>query len=174
MIKKAKQVSEQKKGVTEEAACPTDLDNARHDEQREVMKVINERGESPFLWKNLQKYHKKPILREGKYWCVTFNQWPYAHTKFNFLLIHREYVTDLSQITPAAAGELIELAGWLVETYQIKGGALCMRFGATDWSAGSVNHLHAQLVVPDLTDPDYQPVRFKIGKDPDKLKSGSG
>jgi len=36
-----------------------------------------------------------------------------------------------------------------------------------------VAHLHAQLVMPDLADKDYQPVRIKIGKSVNQLKNKS-
>ncbi len=149
----------------------TDLDNARHADQRQIMQTINDRDESPFLLKNLRKYHPLPILKKGKYWYVTPNQWPYDHTQYHFLIIHQEDISDLTQVTPEAAQELIELSQWLQQKYKLVGGALCMRFGDTNYTGGSVRHLHAQFIVPDIKAPNYQPVRFKIGKDADKIEN---
>lgn len=147
-----------------------DLDNSRYQEQYDIMRTIIENDESPFLLKNLRKYHRQEILKEGKYWYVTPNQWPYDHTKYHFLIIHQEYLTNISQITPQASVELIKMVQWLINKYNIPGGAFCMRFGDTNYSAGTVNHLHAQFIVPDIEAPDYKPTRFKIGKNFNKLE----
>jgi hypothetical protein len=40
---------------------------------------------------------------------------------------------------------------------------MAMRFGETKYSAGTVKHLHAQFIVPDVDQPDFEPVRIKIG-----------
>jgi diadenosine tetraphosphate (Ap4A) HIT family hydrolase len=147
-----------------------DLDNARHDDQRDIMKTIIEADESPFLLENLRKYHQKEILREGKNWYVTYNQWPYNNTKLHFLIIHQEYVTSIDQITPEAAQELLDHAAWLTKKFNVPGGAFCMRFGDTNYSAGTVDHLHAQYIVPDLNAEEYKPTRFKIGKNKEDVE----
>lgn len=146
-----------------------DLDNARYDDQAAVMQDIKDAQHCPFCEQNLRRYHKQPIIRETKHWLLTPNQWPYKHTKHHFLAIYREHITSLQEIDPQAGQELIELYAWLEKEYQIPGGGWVMRFGDTKFSAGSVSHLHSQFIVPDIDDPDYQPVRVKLGKSPNKL-----
>lgn len=141
-----------------------DLDNARVDEQRRVMQEIMEVGHCPFCSENLAKYHKQPILREGKFWLVTHNQWPYQFTKLHLLFIYKTHVTHLNEIDPESGRELIELAQWAATEYEVPGGGLAMRFGDTDYSAGTVAHLHAQFLVADIEAEGYEPVRIKIGK----------
>jgi ATP adenylyltransferase len=143
-----------------------DLDNARLDEQRQVMEQIVAAGHCPFCLENFRQYHKLPILKEGKYWLLTQNQWPYVHTKHHFLLILKEHQEELAELDPAAGQELIELSQWAVKEYQLPGGALALRFGDTNYSAGTVKHLHGQLIQPDILAADYadKPVKFKIGK----------
>lgn len=141
-----------------------DLDNARVDEQRQVMQEIMQADHCPFCSENFEKYNKQPILRAGKYWFVTNNQWPYAFTKLHLLFIYKTHVTHLTEIDPEAGRELIELAQWAQAEYAVPGGGLAMRFGDTDYSAGSVSHLHAQFLVPDIEAEGYEPVRVKIGK----------
>ncbi len=141
-----------------------DLENARLDEQRQVMREIIDADHCPFCRENLEKYHKEPILREGEYWLVTKNQWPYNFTRVHLLFIYKTHVTHLPEMAPAAGQELIELAQWAQAEYDVPGGGLAMRFGDTDHSAGTVAHLHAQFLVPDLEAPGFQPVRIKIGK----------
>lgn len=143
-----------------------DLENAgRYQSQKEVYRKVLENNESPFLLENLRKYHQEPILREGKYWYITANQWPYKGTKHHFLIIAQNYWTKLEEITPEAGAELIEMASWLRGKYKIRGGALCLRFGDPNYSAGSVTHLHAQFIEPDREAENFEPIRFKIGKE---------
>ena len=144
------------------------LANAREAEQKAVMEDIVEAKHCPFCRENLCKYHQEPILKEGKFWLVTNNQWPYKHTKHHFLLIYKVHAVSLNDLSPAAGQELFELLAEIEQAYDLKGGGFAMRFGDTDYSAGTVNHLHIQLIEPDLTDPDFVPVRIKIGKETEK------
>ena len=143
-----------------------DVDNSRFDEQRSVMKKIMAAGHCPFCWENLQKYHKLPILKEGQYWRLTTNQWPYTHTQIHLLAILKEHKETLSELDPQCGQELIEMFAWAEKNFSVPGGGFVIRFGDTDYSAGTVAHLHAQFLVPDIHDPDYdsKPVRVKIGK----------
>lgn len=143
-----------------------DLDNARVDEQRQVMRDIMAAGHCPFCLENLQKYHKTEILKEGAHWIVVPNQWPYVNTKVHLMFILKKHVEILADLDPAAGVELIELAQWAAKAYDIPGGGIAMRFGDTDYSAGTITHLHAHLIQPDIDAPNYdaKPVKFKIGK----------
>lgn len=142
-----------------------DLDNSRVDEQRAVMRQIVAEGHCPFCAENLHKYHKQPILKDGKYWLVTHNQWPYEHTKVHLLAIYKSHAEQLQHLSPEAGAELFQLLAELEQEFGFPGGGVAMRFGDTDYSAGTVNHIHAQIFVPDIDQPDFKAVRVKIGKD---------
>lgn len=141
-----------------------DLDNAREDEQKKVMKEIISADHCPFCLDNLKKYHKQPIIKEGKYWLLTNNQWPYKHTRYHLLAIYKEHATNLSELDPNSGKELLEFMQWLEKKYKIVGGGFAMRFGDTNYSAGTINHIHVQFIQPDLKSSKYEPVRIKIGK----------
>ena len=141
-----------------------DLDNARKDDQKQVMKDIIAAGHCPFCQDNLKKYHKQEILKDGKYWILTFNQWPYDHTKLHLLLILKQHAEKLSQLDPEAGKEMIEFLAWVEQKYQVPGGGICLRFGDTNYSAGTVKHLHVQFIVPKIENQNFEPVKFKIGK----------
>lgn len=143
-----------------------DLDNSRLEEQKKVMENIIKADHCPFCPQHLKKYHHKAILKTGRYWLLTENQWPYLHTKVHLLAIYHQHVEKLADLNIEAGKELFQLMQWAEKKYQIPGGALCLRFGRTDYSAGTVKHLHAQLIQPDIHHPDYlqEPVKLKIGK----------
>ena len=147
-----------------------DLDNARWPDQIAAMQKSLDNHESPFLLNNLDKYHHLPVIKKGEWWYITANQWPYEHTKLHFLIIATHYWTKIEQITPRAACEALSLAKWLIQEYKIPGGAWCIRFGDSNYSGATIDHLHWQFMVPDLTAPDYDRVHFSIGKKPEKIK----
>lgn len=145
-----------------------DPDNARVDEQKNVMAEILTAGHCPFCEENLRKYHQLPIIKEGDFWVITPNQWPYEHTQYHWLAIHRSHVETLQELTPEAGAELVVLLGEMERDYNLVGGGVGLRFGDSDYNAGTVSHLHAQLIIPDIDAPDFQPVRLKIGKEKEK------
>lgn len=142
-----------------------DIDNARLPEQRIAMEGIIARGQCPFCPGNLPPEHKQLVEKEGAYWFVTKNQWPYKNTREHFLIILKTHAENLSDIPAGAFSELGRIACWLENEKKIPGGALCMRFGDTEFSAGTVRHIHAQFIVPDTQRTGYKPTWFKIGKD---------
>lgn len=139
------------------------VNNSREKDQIEVMQKIADESHCPFCEENLRLYHKNPILKDGKYWLVTKNQWPYQHTKHHFLLIYKEHATVLADLAAEAGGELFTMIKELEKEYKFEGGGFSMRFGDTDFSAGTVNHLHVQLVIPDAMAKDFEPVKIKLG-----------
>ncbi|MEO8581800.1 MAG: hypothetical protein ABI425_04495 [Patescibacteria group bacterium] len=145
-----------------------DLDNARVDEQREVMKKIINEGHCPFCSENLHLYHTVANELEGDHWFITKNLWPYKNTKFHYLAILKRHAELVSELTNEEGAELIQLLGKLEKKLKVTGGGFAVRFGDTNYSAGTVKHIHAQFIVPDIDNDNFEPVRFKLGKDKDK------
>lgn len=145
-----------------------DIDNARYDDQRHVMQRIADNQECPFCLENLKKYHQRPILKEGEFWVLTENAWPYENTRVHLLAITKTHVEKLTELPKGAGDELMQLCAWAEQEYQVKGGGVSMRFGDTNYSAGTVYHLHAQFIVPDIDKEGFQPVRIKLGKEKEK------
>lgn len=141
------------------------LSNARHPEQASVMQKIVDDGVCPFCPEHLANYHKEPILKEGAYWLVTKNQWPYDETKHHFLAIAKDHVEDFTKLPPEAGKELIEFFQNICTEYNIAGGGLAMRFGSGEKNyANSVSHLHCHLIEPDMENPQHTGVKFKLSK----------
>lgn len=137
--------------------------NARVESQQKVMEQIARDGVCPFCKEHLGKYHEKPITHTGKWWVVTENMFPYKDTRVHLLFIHKEHITTISEVTPSAMKELFHFINAVVMEYDIQGGTFLWRFGDTKYNGSSVHHLHAQLVVGDIDDPNHTPVRVKIG-----------
>ncbi len=141
--------------------------NSRTEHQKIVMNKINEEGHCPFCRENLDKYHKKPILKEGNFWLLTDNQWPYENTKHQLLAIYKKHIEHISEIEAGASDELMAFLEEEVKKRNIPGGAVCMRFGSNPDKGNygsTVLHLHAHLIEPDLENPKKEKIKFKIGQ----------
>ena len=55
------------------------------------------------------------------------------------------------------------LGTWAVQKFELKGGALAMRFGETTYTGASVCHIHAHLIVPKTEKGKALTVEFPIG-----------
>jgi ATP adenylyltransferase len=132
------------------------LNNARKKEQIDVMKQIIKDGVCPFCRENLEKYHTKPIIFETKNWVVTENAWPYNLTKKHYLVINQNHIEHSSEITDDGWFEIKQILEKLEEKEGLKYGTLLMRFGDTNRTGATVNHLHFQIIQADENHPDYK------------------
>lgn len=143
------------------------LNAVRREDQAKVMNEIDQADHCPFCRENLDKYHKNPILKEGKFWLLTDNQWPYEKINHQLLAIYKTHIEHISEMDPEAGKELIELFTEETNRRNIPGGGVAMRFGRSeDGNYGSsVLHLHAHLIEPDLkalaSDESW---KFKFGQ----------
>ncbi|KKW09720.1 MAG: hypothetical protein UY47_C0006G0011 [Parcubacteria group bacterium GW2011_GWB1_49_7] len=149
------------------------LSAVRREDQAKVMEEIDKANECPFCRENLEKYHKNPIIKEGKFWLLTNNQWPYEKIKHQLLAIYKTHIEHLNEMEPEAGKELIEMFSEETKKRSIPGGGLAIRFGKSeDGNYGSsVLHIHAHLIEPDLKTlaPD-EAWKFKFGQPKDYTK----
>jgi diadenosine tetraphosphate (Ap4A) HIT family hydrolase len=141
-------------------------DNTTHRPSGAYGKVIDEikkAGVCPFCPENLSKYHKNPVLKEGKYWVLTKNFYPYEGAKHHILIIHKKHIETFEEIIPEAWEEIRSLIGSFLKNEKIIGGTFVMRFGDTAHTGASVSHLHANLVSPDVEDKNRKPILARIG-----------
>ena len=129
------------------------LVNIRRDDQKKVMEEIAANNHCPFCIENLNKYHKNPIIKDGKYWILTDNQWPYPNVKNQLLAIYKTHIEHISGMDPAAGSELIEMFKEETIKRNIPGGGIVIRFGSNPEKGNygsTVLHIHAHLIEPDL------------------------
>lgn len=140
------------------------FEHARTKEQIEVMKKAQQNGGCPFCWAVLENHHPKPIIKKGKWWWVSENGWPYEGTKLHLMFFYKDHISKISEINPDAFEELQELLTWIEKKYKIKGGGFFIRFGETERTGSSVQHLHAQLVIGNSKkDNKSEALRVKLG-----------
>lgn len=144
------------------------MSSIRREDQKKVMEEIKKEGHCPFCKENLEKYHKNPILKEGKFWILTDNQWPYEKIKHQLLAIYKNHIEHIEEMDPEAGKELLEMFIEESKKRKMKGGGLAMRFGSDPEHGNygsSVLHIHAHLIEPDLEKlDDTEAWRFKFGQ----------
>lgn len=128
-----------------------------------VINRIKGDGVCPFCPEHLLKYHKKPILAEGTHWLLTENMYPYKNAKHHLLAIHKKHVEHIKDLKPEAWAELVSSIQNEISKRKIKGGTFYMRFGNTDYTGATVTHLHANVITPDVDNPDRKPILARVG-----------
>jgi len=127
-----------------------------------VIAQIQKDGVCPFCPEQLEKYHKNPILIDKTHWLVTENMYAYKGTKHHFLLIHKNHIKHMNELSSEAWAELHEISNEVFGKYNVEGGAFLMRFGNTKYTGASVNHLHAHIICADPK-PDREPILARVG-----------
>lgn len=150
------------------------LSAVRREDQHVVMQEIAHEGHCPFCPEHLAKYHKNPIVSEGRFWLLTENQWPYDKVKQQLLAISKTHVEHLTELDPEAGSELFALFAAEAQKRQIAGGGVALRFGSSPLGnyGSSVKHLHAHLIEPDLAALEpTEAWKFKFGQSKDYRKT---
>lgn len=148
----------QKKEVT--------IKNARTDEYAEKLKNILARGICPFCPEHLKEFFPEEPLYQNDDWYLFKNQVPIKNTLQHLLVISKTHGTTMQDVSIKKIGNsFFEVIAWAEEHFKIPGGAIGFRFGDMDFSAGTVSHTHAQIIVPDIhTLKKDELVVFYIGK----------
>ena len=140
------------------------INNARKGEYKEVIEKIAKTGKCPFCRENF-KYHKKPIFKRKRDWFLTEVSWPYKNAKCHLMILGEKHRENLSELKKEDFAAVSYLANWAIKKYKIKGGALAIRFGNTNFTGASVAHLHFHLISPEINKKTKRAkiVNFPIG-----------
>ncbi len=142
------------------------LDNSRKAEQSEQMKDLARRGVCAFCPEHIEKERRNAIEIRTDHWIVSKNDYPYERTKLHLLLIPREHVNTLSDLSPAALHDLPDTIVKAEKKWHLTYYGVGIRSGDMRRTGGSVDHLHAHIIVGDTDASDHEPVRFKMSSRP--------
>jgi diadenosine tetraphosphate (Ap4A) HIT family hydrolase len=132
-------------------------------EYENVINDIEMKGKCPFCPDNF-KYHKNPILKKTGSWFITENSWPYKNTEYHFLIINTNHKENFKELTVKDWNSIKEITDWAINKYKLKGGALALRFGETEYTGATVCHIHAHLIYPKLDkNKKTKTVYFPVG-----------
>lgn len=137
---------------------------ARSDEYRQELEEIERAGVCPFCPEDL-RWHPKPVLHRAGSWMITRIRQNYINAAEHFLLLGDRHIERLTEMNADDWAALAELLRWATAEFGLVGGALCSRFGQTNYTGATVVHLHFHLIIPEI-DPESnqaKTVNFPIG-----------
>ena len=96
-------------------------------------------------------YNKAVDIPALKHWRVQHCNPPEKHTKMHFLLVPLRHVTDTRRLTVPEWLELQSALNALPDVFDFDYRGILIRDGDATQSAGTVQHLHIHMMVPDGT-----------------------
>ena len=140
------------------------LANTRPGEYKSIIAKIAKTGKCPFCPENF-KYHKKPILKRLGDWFITEGSWPYKNANPHLIILGLKHRENLLELKKSDFEAIFQLVSFGIKKYSIKGGALAVRFGNTNYTGASVAHLHFHLISPEINKKTKRArvVEFPIG-----------
>ncbi|MBT3356636.1 hypothetical protein HN784_00115 [bacterium] len=124
-------------------------DRARTAKQTESMKETIGKGKCPFCPPHTRrKGWAKKVIRSFGSWNLRPNDFPYDNHDHHFVIIYDKHTNDIKDITEEEWVQFGHLLSWTIKEYSLKGGAVVMRFGHSDYNASTVRHLHGHIQVP--------------------------
>lgn len=139
---------------------------ARKPEQRNQMQDLAARGICAFCPEHIHTETRTGIDIETNHWFVKGNDYPYDRTKHHLLAIPKEHVKTVSELSKAARAEFLEVITQAEKHFGMTSYAVAMRSGDARYNGGSVEHLHAHIIVGDTDNPEHEPVRVKVSSRP--------
>ena len=142
------------------------LHTSRIAKQTGQMADLAERGVCAFCPEHIATEQREPIELQTEHWTVKKNDYPYEQTKLHLLLIPKEHVKTLSELSQPALHDLTDTIVKIEKQWQLTHYAVGLRSGDMHRTGGSVEHLHAHVVVGDVEAENHAPVRFKMSSKP--------
>jgi ATP adenylyltransferase len=139
---------------------------AREPGQRKRMHDLEDRGVCAFCRDHVETETTSPIDFETDHWIVKRNDYPYKRTRLHLLLIAQAHVRNVVELSPEAQADFLPVVARVQREYNLGSYAVAMRCGDFHYNGGTVDHLHAHIIVGDENDPDPEPVRFKVSSRP--------
>lgn len=139
------------------------LNHARVEEQRAQMEEIARLGICPFCREHFESHHEASILFETPHWLVTENDYPYKGAVRHFLLVAIRHVTDAASLSFNEYRDLGLVLGWISSNYPHPGATFLMRFGDTNFTGATINHLHAHLIYGVSREEGTESIKQKVG-----------
>lgn len=138
------------------------IDAGRTPEQIEKMKKLAAAGLCAFCRDHFDELHESPIEHETDHWLVSKNDYPYEHTKLHLLIISKAHVKTISELSTPAKAEFLEVVTWIEKLFALNSFGVGMRVGDFRYNGGSVDHLHAHVLVGTRERAGFEPVRMKL------------
>lgn len=125
-----------------------EIRNVRTRAQREHMQNTVEQGVCPFC-KIDRSVNRVIRQRQSNRWRVWENPFKYKNHAHHIMIVPVRHVTHPQDLTKREWQDLQRLIAWAQKRYNIPGAGLVVRFGDVRYHAGTIEHLHVHIQVPN-------------------------
>lgn len=140
------------------------LEAGRDDAQIRQMEDLERRGVCVFCSKHFAAEHREPVYRDGDFWYLTGNDYPYESTTLHLLLVAKAHVASLSELPSEALAEFGQFLALVERDWKLTHCGIGMRSGDFRYNGSTIEHLHAHIIVVD-PNPATK-VRFAMSRAP--------
>ena len=119
------------------------------------MKSYLKSGTCHFCRKDFEKKHNSPIIREGKHWFITPNDYPYKGSTHHYFIVSQKHITGFEKIPSEASSELIKMVAWLKKHLKVSGYSLFIRSGDLAYTGATLDHIHFHFLVGKRKTKNY-------------------
>jgi diadenosine tetraphosphate (Ap4A) HIT family hydrolase len=138
--------------------------NFRVDEQLAEMRRLEREGICLFCPDRLSTASQ--VLHRTAQWTVVPNRYPYRETRLHLLLVPDEHVTDMADLSEGAQHDFWAALRWVKLHYGLAHYGLAARNGESEFTGGTIRHLHIHVLQGDVDQPDHQGVRVRLSSRP--------
>jgi diadenosine tetraphosphate (Ap4A) HIT family hydrolase len=138
--------------------------NFRVPEQLAEMRRLEREGVCLFCPEHLSA--SSQVLHRTALWTVVPNRYPYRETRLHLLLVPDEHVTDMADLSEDAQRDFWATLRWVKIHYGLAHYGLAARNGDSEFTGGTIRHLHVHLLQGDVDDPEHQGVRVRLSSRP--------
>ena len=134
---------------------------------RQFLDMVDKAGNGicPFCPEHFDASKNCVIGKHGyreEVWLAWKNPYPINHSSHHFIIAPARHITHLNDMTAEDWGNMNFLIREIVK--DLPGGCVAIRFGDPNLNAGSIRHLHVNIIVPDGTGD----VQVTLAKNPQK------
>ncbi len=142
------------------------FDAARDEKQRAHMQDLEARRVCVFCPEHIHNENGDTVIDETTNWIVKHNSYPYKSSKLHILLIPKRHIFELTELNQKEHSEYFGLLAMCKRKFKLDSYAIAIRSGDMRRNGGSIEHLHAHLIVGDTSDPNHEPIRVKVSSKP--------
>lgn len=125
------------------------LGNARTRDQYDEMVRLEEEGICIFCPDHLGHEGGKEIIAANDTWSLVFNDYPYPATLHHVMLIPKQHVTKLTELSAQSQRGYWDILQKAAERYGPDYFVLASRNGNPRYTGATIAHLHMQFIVGD-------------------------
>src|SRR5688572_18451644 len=89
--------------------------NARNPGYKKIIEEIVEQDVCPLC--PPMKWHPNPILKEEGRWLITVNSHPYQNSKHHLLIICKDHIEQLDELSGDDLGSILSLSIWAAKEF---------------------------------------------------------